>query len=191
MRGWLIAMVGATAVGVWLIAVTLLTPLHSVVFLVVPPDGLISDRDRSTIDGTVTRFLLGGPSTADLSGAEWSHLQDVRSRIALLGGVVLVCLLVSLIYQPSHRELGLASVGVLALSIGSLIFFQSFFVAFHQVVFPAGNWELPSSDFFLTRIYPFNFFIVVWCGVTIGAATTLWLGRFLFRSARGAGTLHL
>jgi len=151
----------------------------------VPPDGTVTAVDRIELDDSISRYLISGNGAElrVLNTLERQHMADVRIRLAWLLGIFLISFVGSLLTQPSQRELFRAGSGLLIVLVASSVGFQSFFNLFHQVVFPAGGWELPSSEFLLTRIYPGNFFLGAWAFIGIASTISLFsLARFTQRN---------
>ncbi len=103
---------------------------------------------------------------------EISHMVDVKRvvdsawRAQALSGVVLIAGLLFLFLRPSTRVMGwnalfaggLLTAGLLvALGLFVVLGFDTFFIQFHEVFFPQGNWTFDYSDS-LIRLLPERFF---------------------------------
>jgi|GEM_PF-3725191 len=152
------------------------TPLHTVLFALVPADGAVTSAQRMSLDASTVQFLLTGNRAALglYSAVERSHLADVRVRVWWDVCLMLISTLGMLMLRPTAAEWRRAAWwvagGVLAVSV----LFQPLFILMHQVLFPGGNWELPSSQFVITRVYPLGFFVGAWLLIGVIATGSLW-----------------
>lgn len=113
--------------------------------------------------------LYAAGYTAD----EASHLVDVRTILSplLLTGtfVTILCLYLAFRMKKTGRPAVLWRVLAYSLPILGLVFlaalaaalfdFSSFFIRFHEIFFPQGNWEF-SSESLLIRSFPFEFWLM-------------------------------
>jgi integral membrane protein (TIGR01906 family) len=131
---------------------------------------------------------------------EISHMLDVKlvadamKRIVWITGLIVVIGLTFLLLRPETRLFGwrtlmyggLATVIALAaLAVFILIAWNTFFVQFHQLLFPAGTWTFAYTDS-LIRLFPEQFWFDIGVIVTVGTllqgiAVTL-VGYVLSRS---------
>lgn len=100
-------------------------------------------------------------------------MADVRRlwQFGLLVLVVAAGVLALTRQQPG--EAAWAAGLVLVSSIASLVWFEPFFLAFHKVAFPSGNWYLPAETHVLTQAYPALFFALAWAAVVAGSLSLL------------------
>ena len=111
--------------------------------------------------------------------ADILHMKDVKGLIwldysLLLSAVIysLVYILVSVIWNKRNgrRELALGAAWGGGLTVALLCFlgifvvtsFDSFFITFHEIFFPQGNWQFPFGDHMIT-LFPDGF----WSNVTM------------------------
>ena len=111
--------------------------------------------------------------------ADILHMKDVKSIIWLDYGLLLFAVIYSLVYilvnaiwnkRNGCREIGLGAVWGGGLTVGLLCFlsifvitsFDSFFITFHEIFFPQGNWQFPFGDTMIT-LFPDGF----WSNVTM------------------------
>ncbi|MBR9692603.1 DUF1461 domain-containing protein [Candidatus Woesearchaeota archaeon] len=97
------------------------------------------------------------------------HLIDVRNRFKTLfrtAGIILLALIILILTAKQTRELfqnmlfygGLGTLGVIVLlAILALIDFENFWIQFHYIVFPHGNWAFPEGST-LIQLFPERFF---------------------------------
>lgn len=132
-------------------------------------DSPLSAQQALSNHAAVRAYLIG--SKATVPGAtepEVKHLHDVRRLAQVLVGIALLSLVagVSLLRKlpdASYRRIARrVSISVLAtiVVLGALALltgFQSFFLDFHLLFFPHGNFIFPATSFLITT-YPESFF---------------------------------
>lgn len=114
----------------------------------------------------LTYVTRGGEVSEDIyfTRDEVSHLLDVHRIYTFaffgmnsLATVCWIVLIVALIQKQELHRSCRYSARVLAVfitvSLLSLLFFSSFFILFHQVLFPNGNWAFP-ADSLLISLFP-------------------------------------
>jgi integral membrane protein (TIGR01906 family) len=169
---------------------------------------------HDTIRSYLVAPLAGqGDRLSFMTARERSHLRDVKVLFdaALVGAVISVVVLgvsgILLRRRPSElrrstgRVLWYAGIGTIAavalLGLAALLDFGRFWEAFHEVLFPQGNWRFAFDDV-LIRIYPtsyFEAFVLRWTVVVVVISVLLaWGGRRLSREdvprePSGAGDL--
>lgn len=140
------------------------------------------------------------------NGSEISHMIDVKvvadamKRVAYItGAIVIIGLALQLVPARTRpygwRTLmlaGLATVIVLALiAVAIFIFWDVFFVQFHELLFPPGTWTFAYTDS-LIRLFPEQFWFDI--GVMISVTTLLLgilaavIGYVMMRRGRGYST---
>jgi integral membrane protein (TIGR01906 family) len=136
-------------------------------FLNLNPNFLIHNKTYRTEHQTITTYLFTGDEKKlekILPKNEYSHIKDVR-KVLILSAVTLV--IIGAITTKIATSLGLAKtfhsiksaatmLPIVTLCI--LLIFNQFFIFFHQVFFPQGNWSFPQSSI-LIRLYPEKFWI--------------------------------
>jgi integral membrane protein (TIGR01906 family) len=112
--------------------------------------------------------------------AEASHMADVRTvfTIAKAAGVAGLVALVALGARRRRDPRGLAvlarsaaivsAVGVAALAVFAAVAFEPFFLAFHEVLFPQGNFLFDPANSNMLKLYPEEY----WYGVTLRVGVT-------------------
>ena len=154
-----------------------------------------------------TIFMLGdqiNPQTGEplYTANELSHMVDVKVRTDLIKrgswvlAVIVVASLTLLLYKAetaddayrAFRNGGIATFVILivfAVMIG--VFWSWFFTTFHEVLFPAGNWQFLWSDS-LIRLFPDKFWFdagtVIVGGTLVCGAIIALIGH---RLVRGSG----
>lgn len=159
----------------WTIIVFLSSVTHASLFEVVPPDGLVSFEQRIQIDRSITSFFADGQRQrlAVLSTSEQAHLIEVRSLLPWLVGILLLSTAIVWKLGPSPSAVKLS---ILLTGIGSALVvasFQAVFFAFHEQVFRDAPWVFSPSEYLLTQVYPFRFFLVSWLVIVTFAMATL------------------
>ena len=110
-----------------------------------------------------------GSNVSFLNGSEMSHLMDVKrilNFLISLRDVSLACFVFSLAFLHVNKEkieLRFVFFSLLVLNVFCLcfaFFFENFFIVFHKVLFPKGNWEFPASSE-LIRLFPKDFWFTV------------------------------
>lgn len=127
---------------------------------------LTSDVIEAATSRAMEYATRGGNLTGDIyfTAAEVAHLQDVSRlyqpiRLGLgISAVAAATYVIVEMYTKKMRHDSfvwafriLSSLGVLAAV--SLIFFVTFFLGFHEVLFPQGNWMF-AADSMLIRLFP-------------------------------------
>jgi integral membrane protein (TIGR01906 family) len=104
------------------------------------------------------------------TSAEISHLEDVKKVMGsadyLFYLALFICIVILTCYRRDKEFLrklffygGTVTVSILFLLLLLILSeFNSAFTAFHQIVFPQGNWLFP-ADSFLIQNFPIEFFI--------------------------------
>lgn len=101
---------------------------------------------------------------------EISHLNDVRSLVGktiVINQLSFASIFLIFIYSVHEKKMhdllksvffgGLFLLLITTISlIATTIFFQKFFIEFHKIFFPNGNWSFPSSSM-LIILFPENF----------------------------------
>ncbi len=103
-----------------------------------------------------------------LTNDEISHLKDVWNlvgKVRLMTIISWLLLLIIYLFQRTMlnnflftRVKRLLIIIIIGMSLG-LIFFKNFFISFHHVLFPQGNWSFPKESA-LIQAYPQDFFIL-------------------------------
>lgn len=143
--------------------------------------------------GSSAELPSASPGGAFYSDAEAHHLADVQGVFALsrasiaLGAIALALLGVRAARGGAALRLarggGLAAaVGVIVLAVLAAVAFWPFFLAFHYVFFPQGNFLFDPATSNLVRLYPLEY----WQGVTLRL-----FGSFVAISGLLAMTAHL
>jgi integral membrane protein (TIGR01906 family) len=133
--------------------------------------------------------------------SEISHMLDVKrvadgiQRIVWLAGFVVFGGLLLLLIRPESRLLGYKAIfhgglltTIILLAIGAFIAlaWNTFFVQFHELLFPPGTWTFSYSDS-LIRLFPEQFWfdagIIMAVSPLIGGIITAVVGYFLMRGA--------
>ncbi len=164
-----IAAAVVTALTLATVVLFIATPIHDLLFRIVPADGPVSASDRSEMDSKTVAYLVTGDQTqlAGYSADEQLHLADVRGRLGLIVLVTVLGIIATAALRPTKREWRWASWVSFAVTLLVAITFEPAFILMHQVLFPAGDWELPSSQFVITQVYPIGFFIGAWLGIGV------------------------
>ncbi|MGE5601404.1 MAG: DUF1461 domain-containing protein [Nitrososphaerales archaeon] len=149
-----------------------------------------------------TELQFPGTTLPVYSPYDVKHMVDVRLvtdkawRVLGLAAVIVVGGLLALLIPRSTRRDGYAAVfigGLIStLLLAGLILFlllawRTFFVTFHEVLFPAGGWTFDFTSM-LIRIFPDRFWFDTFAlgvggALAISAVVTL-IGWLLYRSAR-------
>jgi integral membrane protein (TIGR01906 family) len=138
-----------------------------------------------TVSRATTRALeyvaKGTPRQADVffTKDEVSHLDDVFfifrivrisiSVAAFFGWGILIASIHAhgSLSPAAYRRARSILLGVALFTILCLFSFSSFFVAFHRIFFPQGNWEFPDNSL-LIQLFPLTFWKVEVGGVLCG-----------------------
>ncbi len=196
------------AIGVlslWYSVVAGSTLVHRAIFALVPPDGQITAESRVAIDSAITRSVRYPGITNDLAGypelsaTEQAHLDDVLAvngiiLIYILPGAIVGLLLthfrghlggewpVSSEVKEKMRHALIWSIGLVGLTgLITMTGFSQVFVAIHPLLFPTGNWQLPSDQFVLTQVYPLGFFALAWGFILALSLLSLGIAHRLLR----------
>lgn len=144
----------------------------------------------------VRAYLLGSATSVPGSTiAEVHHLHDVKRLVEVLVGIAVLCVTIGvsiLRYVPDtpYRTIArrvsiavLATVLVLA-GLALVTGFQNFFLEFHLIFFPQGNFTFPASSFLITT-YPEAFFsrMALSAGALVAALALVTLGLTRARQA--------
>jgi integral membrane protein (TIGR01906 family) len=125
------------------------------------------------------------------------HMKAVKDLIWVDYGLLLFAAIYSLVYilanaiwskRNGRRDLGVGATWGGGLTVGLLCFFSifaftnfnSFFITFHKIFFPAGNWQFPSGDHMIT-LFPDGFWsntTTLVGGVTIVLTILVWCVGF-------------
>ncbi len=112
-------------------------------------------------DTQIVKFLATGNSNyfQDLETNEISHMNDVRNLI-MLGLTFFLISTPYLIAKKKYKYNLLIKelVWFDVICVLCLILFNTFFMLFHKILFPQGNWQF-SYDSVLIETYPQSFFI--------------------------------
>lgn len=164
----------------------------------------ISDAILHYVRGRITREQLAAVETAEgepaLNGREVDHLVDVRvvmDRLFIVQGLATLAALGAAAFLAfSGRFYGLAAGlrhgvvltgGLIVAVVGfSLLDFNAFFTAFHNLFFPPGTWTFEFTDT-LIQLYPLPLWMdAVWkIGVVVALllaavyALGVWLGKHI------------
>jgi len=121
---------------------------------------------------TVMSFLRGADEqiVPSMTINEWEHLADVRKlfTIAMIINVLAFGTLAGVwyFYNEQREELIIGSFRIAGISVlvicvvlgaSIMLGFDQFWVLFHKVVFPQGNWQFPYDSLLIT-MYPSSFF---------------------------------
>ena len=125
------------------------------------------DKDFGKISQIIDFFK--GREVDFLNERELSHLKDVKRIVDILAVsrncfLVIFAFSVSFLHVKKDKiEIKYAAFALLFLSLCLLLvspFFDDFFISFHEIFFPQGNWEfLASSE--LIRLFPRDFWFAV------------------------------
>ncbi len=127
-----------------------------------------NDKDLSKIFQILNFFK--GVSVDFLNKSEIMHIIDVRDvfyKIIVLRDVSLVIFVFGLSFLIVKKQVsnifkysGVFLLCFLLFCVFCFAFFDDFFIIFHEIVFPNGNWEFPASSE-LIRLFPKQFWINV------------------------------
>ena len=147
---------------------------------------------------------LPGTDAPLYNPSEISHMIDVKvvadgmKQVTYIAGAIVVIGLAVLLIPARTRPFGwrtlffggLATVialGVIALAI--LVFWEVFFVQFHELLFPPGTWTFAYSDS-LIRLFPeqfwFDFGVIVSVGTLLLGLLVTFVGYLMTRRSRSA-----
>lgn len=172
-----IVLVGFYALGPWFVARQYAQPGF-------PPAERYEPSERLALAQQTVRYLVARDGAQRLremhrgselvyNEREVGHLVDVmtildvmRWALAVSGAIWLASLNVALVRpawrRPVARSTFLGSVALLAVLVGlliaALLAFDSFFIRFHEVLFPADTWMFDFSDS-LIQFYPVQFWM--------------------------------
>lgn len=151
-----------------------------VLFLIL---NVLSTHPGNERHASIMQYLTPGVS-ADLSfltTAEEEHMQDVK--ILFNSALILLVLCVFYLYKqgvPKTKYAGYSLLALVAFAAGmALNGFTSFWVRFHLVFFPQGNWQFPVDSVLIT-LYPETYFLnaaLIFAGLVLLAAAAL-IGNF-------------
>jgi Protein of unknown function (DUF1461) len=157
-----IPLTGGILVSLYLCNITLL-----IFVLTQIPELLIYNRDFLNEHRAIMTFLQGGAllSRDILPEDQLSHIHDVQKLTKLLPVASISSVLgTGIIYTKlsdtklRQQAIKYALIAVMAVAPICAIFFTSFFILFHQVLFPQGNWSFP-ADSVLIQLYPEPFWV--------------------------------
>lgn len=150
--------------------------------------------------GTLAYVLWESQELPDLPGGEpfytageEHHLTDVRFVFAVARAAMVLALLAIVVRLPSilgrraalrltRDAAALSSGAVVVLAALAAVAFWPFFLAFHYIAFPQGNFLFDPATSNLVRLYPLEY----WQGVTLRL-----LGSFVAISAAAALAAHV
>ncbi len=149
-----------------------------------------------------TQLRMPGTDQPLYSPYEVQHMVDVRLvtdacwRILGVASIVVIGGLLALLIPKSTRRDGYAAIfmgGLIsalllaALVLLMLLGWRTFFITFHEVLFPAGGWTFDLNST-LIRIFPdrfwFDVFLLGIGGAFVISVIVAWIGRLLGRRAR-------
>lgn len=120
------------------------------------------DTPLSDVDHSIRTYLLttrAVPEAQGLSSQEISRLYDVKKIIWLSSIFFLGMLITGIVFARMFCNSvckGIFYGSIIALVLLSIIFsfsFNSFFIGFHELLFPQGNWQF-AQDSVLIQAYP-------------------------------------
>jgi uncharacterized membrane protein len=138
------------------------------------PSLLTSDLKLQVNHLAISQYILWDNSldiNSVLDSDQAKHISDVRElvkKVPLFSlGFVVALLLLKKTFKLNLRTAVKYSIFVTAIFIfTSIFFFMPFFIKFHELLFPQGNWQFP-SDSVLIMLYPEN----LWLNATIALFT--------------------
>lgn len=96
---------------------------------------------------------------------QYLHIKDVKKTLHTITSITVflstILFALSLKYKPNFDRAKLAKYSMYLLGISSAVavsFFEPFFIAFHKIFFPQGNWSFP-TDSILIQLYPEQFWV--------------------------------
>ncbi len=164
-------------------------------------DFLNSRQPPAQAVAMIAALRLPNSSAALFTQAELGHMVDVKRftdllwRIWRAAGIVLLLCLALLAFRRLDANLyaalfggGLLTVALLAgLAVFVLVGWRTFFIGFHELFFPQGNWTFDWSDS-LIRLFPDKFWfdagVLIVGGTLLAGATVLGIGYWLGRRER-------
>jgi integral membrane protein (TIGR01906 family) len=136
-------------------------------FLNLNPNFLIHNKTYKSEHQTITTYLFAGDEKKlekALPKNEYLHIKDVRKVLVLsvvtlliIGGVTIKTAISLGIVKISHC-IKIASIMLPIVIVCILLIFNQFFLFFHQVFFPQGNWSFSESSI-LIQLYPEEFWV--------------------------------
>jgi len=129
--------------------------------------------------------------------ADILHMKAVKDLIWVDYGLLLFATIYSLVYilatiiwskRDGRRDIGLGAAWGGGVTVAVICFlgifvvtsFNSFFITFHEIFFPAGNWQFPSGDHMIT-LFPDGFWsntTTLVGGITLVLAILVWCVGF-------------
>ncbi|MFV2064522.1 MAG: DUF1461 domain-containing protein [Chloroflexota bacterium] len=159
----------------------------------------MSDRSLEELVLGPGTFAFEGPSGDPFyDDAERGHLRDARALLWIflaLGAISAVAVVIALalssrarrasIWRVVSRAGGVTTIVVVVIGIVAVVAFDTLFLLFHQIFFPAGNFAFDPGTQRLVQLYP----LVMWqiaagaLGILVfGVGALAWLlGRYMSR----------
>ncbi len=120
----------------------------------------------------------GTPTSTNFIQSEVAHLRDVHVLFGyfyLVGLIVLILLFRTKIPKPiSRKQLAWSVTIIVVISVLAGIFFNTSFEAFHQLLFPQGNFAFP-ADSMLIQTFPPEFWLLQFVELQIITVASLLL----------------
>ena len=170
-RKSIVATIVITFLSGLLIFVALSAPIHELIFHFIPADGPVSILDRASLDNGVVNYYFTGHQSwlSGFTQNEQQHLADARIRFIALAILAFIGAVILILKRPKIIEWQWAATATISVALISSIAFEPLFILLHELIFPGGNWYLPSDQYVITQIYPLNFFISCWAIVSLGS----------------------
>lgn len=164
-------------------------------------DFLNSPQPAEQAVAMLEALRLPNSSLPLFTSAELGHMVDVKRFTDLLwriwrgAGIILFIGLILLGIRRAYADIyaalfggGLLTVGLLAaLAVFVLVGWRTFFIGFHEVFFPQGNWTFDWSDS-LIRLFPDRFWfdagVLLVGGALVAGGVVLAIGYGLGKRAR-------
>ncbi len=139
--------------------------------------GKFQNKDIDSINAEILLYIRGKEDSFNkelFKQSEISHLKDVRTlikkaRLCLIFAIIALISSIGFLFIlckkrfPKILSISIFLSGAFILAVTAIILlsstmgFDGFFIVFHKLFFPQGNWLFSSSDS-LIRIYPSEFF---------------------------------
>ncbi len=161
------------------IVLLLVNTLILIAFLRFNPSLLIYNHQYQSHHQEMLAYLLSGNDqklNKMLPQDEFKHIQDVRRIIAKIPlTIFLIIAVASYLTKMDHKVsinevINYSFISLLLLFLVGTFLFMPFFIVFHEVLFPQGNWSFPTNSI-LIQLYPEKFW--QYSLIIIGVITTV------------------
>jgi len=134
------------------------------------PQLISSDSIKQSSHQTIVKYILINQKRSIdqvLTTDELNHITDVKNLVQKLPFIALLLIIfLTILYKKLALDISQATkyALIILIIILPLIFllFIPFFISFHQILFPEGNWSFP-IDSILIQLYPEN----LWLSATV------------------------